>query len=531
METFDYIIVGAGPAGCVLANRLSADPATSVALIDAGPSDRHPLVTMPKGFGRLLAGSRFVTRYRTEADAGGREHVWGRGTTLGGSTSINGMCYSRGQPEDYDNWAAMGASGWGWSEMLRAFRSIEDHELGDDGVRGTGGPLAVGINRHPNRPNEAALDAARTLGIPIREDINRPDQIGIGPMPHMIRHGRRVSAARAFLDPARHRSNLTVLVQTRARRILFDGRRASGVEVERDGNVSTLRARREVILSAGAFESPKLLMLSGIGPAAQLTALGIDVRHDSPGVGENLAEHRGMPLQFELREKLSHNPHFSGPRLMFHGLRYYLLRSGLLSYGTYEVMGFAKTLPDSTNADSQLLISPFSRILGVPITFEKLPGMQCLIFAGRPSSRGAVRLRSADPRDPPLIAPPEFDTDQDRVHTLAMVRFARRLFDTEPLASMIARETFPGPHVTSDADILESFYKDGVWINHTCGTARMGTDEAAVVDERLRVRGVEGLRVVDASVFPAEVTANTTAPVAAVAWRAADLVLEDQPRP
>lgn len=521
MDAYNYVIVGSGPAGCVLANRLSADPATRVALIEAGPPAGHPLVTMPKGFGRLLMGSPLVQHYRTEPDAAGMPHVWARGKTLGGSTSVNGMAYSRGQPEDYDAWAATGVNGWGWTEMLPAFKAIEDHELGADEQRGAGGPLHVGINRYRNRPNDAVLRAAEALGLPVREDVNRADQAGIGPMPHMIHKGRRMSAAKAFLDPVRRRPNLTILTGLLARRVLFDGVRAAAVECE--GRI--FEARKEVILSAGAFETPKLLMLSGIGPAEQLRAHGIEVRIDRPLVGGNMAEHRGIALQFRLKERLSHNPQFSGPRLLLNVARYYASRTGIMAYGSHELMGFARVLPDSPNADTQMFISPFSRMPGQGMVFEKHPGMQCLIYAGRPTSRGAVRLSSADPRDPPVIIPAQLETAHDQRVSVAMVRFVRKLFATEPLAGMIAEETCPGPSAASDSAILDAIRTGGTWGYHTVGTARMGEDDDAVVDGRLRVRGVEGLRVVDASVFPGLVSANTTAPVAAVAWRAADLIL------
>jgi choline dehydrogenase-like flavoprotein len=524
MEAFDYVIVGSGPAGCVLANRLSADPKIKVALVERGPESRHPFITMPKGFGRLLTGSPFVTHYRTEQDSGGHRHVWARGTTLGGSTSINGMAYSRGQPEDYDAWVAAGGEGWGWREMLPAFRAIEDHELGADEMRGSGGPLHVGVNRYRNRPNDAVLEAAAKLGLSVRDDVNRADQAGIGPMPHMIRRGRRFSAVNAFLDPVRHRPNLTILTSSLARRILFDANCATGIEVKRGGRIDALAARREVILSAGAFESPKLLMLSGIGPPDELEANGIPLLYSSPEVGANMYEHRGIALQFALREKLSHNPHFSGPRLWLHALRYYLTHGGMLSYGSHELMGFARVLPDSPNADTQFFISPFSRVPGQGMVFEKHPGMQCLIYAGRPTSRGRVGLRSADPEDPPLIVPSQLETSHDQAVSVAMVRWVRKLFSTKPLADLIAKETYPGPDIAGDSAILEAIRSGGTWGFHTCGTARMGSDANAVVDPKLRVCGVESLRLVDASVFPGLVSANTTAPVAAVAWRAADLI-------
>jgi len=525
MDSFDYVIIGAGPGGCVLANRLSADPAIRVALVEAGPPNRHYLIDMPKGFGKLLTGSPFVTHYPTEPDPTGQAYVWARGKTLGGSTSVNGMAYSRGQPEDYDGWEAMGATGWGWKTMLKAFREIEDHELGADEMRGAGGPLHVGVNKIRHPVNDAVLEAARANGLPVRPDNNREDQTGIGPMAHMIKKAKRMSAADAFLAPVRRRPNLTVITDARANRILFEGRRATGVELAVAAGERRLSAAREVLVCAGAFETPKLLMLSGIGPAEQLKAHGIAVLQDSPSVGTNMAEHRGIALQYRLKGKLSHNPQFSGWRLILNGIRYYLTKTGVLSYGSHELMGFAKVAPQSRTADTQLFISPFSRVMGAPRpTFEKEPGAQCLIYPTRPTSRGTVTLRSADPADLPVITPNALHTDYDRHVSVEMVRYVRKLFATPPLADLVEAETLPGAEVESDEQILQAIRTKGTWGFHTCGTARMGSDAASVIDPQLRVRGVEGLRVVDASVFPTLPSCNTTAPVAALAWRAAEII-------
>jgi len=529
-ESFDYVIVGAGPAGCLLANRLSANASIRVALLESGPVNRHFLIDMPKGFGRLLVKSPFVMHYPTQPDPSGQRYVWARGRTLGGSTSINGMAYSRGQPVDYDDWEALGATGWNWQSMLSAFRAIEDHELGANHMRGSGGPMHVSINRIRTLPNDAALAAAQAIGLPVREDVNgHEDQSGIGPMPQMIRHGRRMSAADAFLRPAAGRSNLSVFTGAVAYRIRFDGRRAVGVEGVRNGQPFSLRVDREVLCCAGAFETPKLLLLSGIGPASHLEQHGIAVVQDSPGVGENMAEHRGIALQYRLRERLSHNPQFSGLRLTKNTLQYLLFRTGIMSYGSHELMGFAQVRSESGHADTQFFASPFSRVMGAPTPkFEAFPGMQCLIYPTRPTSRGSVRLRSADPADMPAITPNLLSTEEDRATSTAMVRFVRRWFATQPLRSMLAEETFPGTQVDTDEQILDAVRKRGTWGFHTCGTARMGRDgdPMAVLDSNLRVRGVERLRVIDASSFPAIVSANTTAPVLALAWRAADSIAE-----
>jgi choline dehydrogenase-like flavoprotein len=526
-QSFDYVIVGAGPAGCVLANRLSADPAVRVALVETGPENRHFLIDMPKGFGKLLTMGKFLYYYPVEASAASGADVWARGKTLGGSTSVNGMGYSRGQPEDYDRWEQLGAKGWNWKALKPAFKAIEDHELGEDDLRGTGGPLHVSINPNRNPVKDAILEAARAIGLPVRDDVNREDQVGIGPMGQMIRNGRRASAADAFLTPVRNRPNLTVLTETLARKVVFEGRRAVGVVCSQGDKTFTLKATREVLLCAGAFESPKLLMLSGIGPADHLAEHGIDVLVDSPGVGANLYEHRGIALQFRLRGGYSQNREFSGVRLILNVLRYLITKKGIMGETAHGLMGFAKTLPQSATADTQMFIGPFSRDLkATKLSMEKEPGVQCLIYPSRPTSTGTLRLRSTDAADFPILKPEALQTDYDRAVSVAMVHYVRKLFGSGPLGAMIAEETFPGPAVQTDEQILESIRSSGTWGYHTCGTARMGADgdRQAVLDEQLRVRGVDGLRVIDASSFPAIVAANTTAPVAAMAWHAAPMI-------
>jgi len=525
-DTFDYVIVGAGPAGCVMANRLSEDPAVSVALIEAGLENRSYLIDMPKGYGKLLFGSRFVDYYPLVPDQNGQRQFWVRGRTLGGSTSVNGMAYSRGQPEDYDQWEALGAKGWNWRVMKEAFRAIEDHELGASDTRGSGGPLHVIVNKFRYEPNEALLEAASSIGLPIKEDVNVEDQTGIGRQTHMIRNGKRMSAADAFLTSARRRPNLTVFTKTNATRIQFEGSAATGVECIKDGAPITLRAAREVICCGGTLETPKLLMLSGVGPADHLNSLGIPLVADRAEVGSNMADHRGIAIQFRLKKGQSINREFSGPRLWWNAIKYFLTRDGVMSYGSHEIMGFAQTLPQSKTADTQMFISPFSRVQGASKpAFEAFPGMQCLIYPTRPTSRGTVRLASSDPKAFPLISPSLLATDYDRAVTIAMVHYVRRLFGTEPIRSYLDHETFPGAGVQSDDEILNAVRTKGTWGNHTCGTARMGSDDDSVVDPECRVRGVERLRVIDASIFPSIVSANTTAPVLATAWHAADLML------
>jgi choline dehydrogenase-like flavoprotein len=526
-EVYDYVIVGAGPGGCVLANRLSADPKVRVALVETGPENRNFFIDMPKGFGRLLTMPKYLYYYPIEASAASEAGIWARGKTLGGSTSVNGMAYSRGQPEDFDRWEQLGAKGWNWKALKPAFKAIEDHELGEDDLRGSGGPLHVSVNPTRDPVSDAILKAAGEVGLPVRDDVNREDQEGIGPMGQMIKNGQRMSAADAFLKPVRKRPNLSVFTDTLARKIVFEGKRAVGVACSHEGITRTLRANREVLLCAGAFESPKLLMLSGIGPADHLAEHGIDVLVDSPGVGDNLYEHRGIALQYRLKGGYSQNREYSGLRLVLNVMRYLMFRRGLMSTTAHGLMGFAKALPQSSTADTQMFIGPFSRDLGArTLRFEKEPGVQCLIYPSRPTSTGTLRLRSTDAADFPVLRPEALSTDYDRAVSIAMVHYVRKLFAAAPIGGMIAEETFPGPGVETDEEILQAIRESGTWGYHTCGTARMGADgdRAAVLDDQLRVRGVEALRVVDASAFPCIVAANTTAPVAAMAWRTASII-------
>ncbi|WP_028710048.1 GMC family oxidoreductase [Paracoccus pantotrophus] len=524
-EAHDYVIVGSGPGGSVMADRLSRDGKATVLVIEAGVPDKNWLITMPKGIAKLLGGGKFSNIYKSEKDDAGREHYWARGRTLGGSTSINGMVYTRGNPDDYDNWERLGAKGWNWQAMKKAFQEIEDHELGRDELRGSGGPLHVGVTPLRTEFGDAVLKAGPALDMPARDDMNREDQVGIGWACQMIKDGKRFSAADAFLRPAMQRPNVSVVTSTVARRVIFEGRRAVGVECDGPRGRVVYRANREVVLCAGAFESPKILMLSGIGPAAHLKDHGIEVLQDSPGVGENLQEHYGAQLQFRIRNTKGLNREFEPPKLWWHALNYFLFKRGLMACGPHELVGFAKTHPQSVTADSQLFISSYSRVFDKgKVAFEAEPGAYCLIYPGRPTSTGTVRLRSADPHVMPELVLNAVTTEHDQAIVVSMVRYVRKLFATPPLSNYVVKETMPGPSVASDEDILAYVRKNGAWGYHTCGTVRMGADAEAPLDGHMRVKGVEGLRVVDASSFPAIVAANTTGPVAAVAWRLCDLM-------
>lgn len=523
---FDYIIVGAGSAGCVLADRLSKNGRYRVLVVEAGPADGDPFIRMPMGMFNVMKDSRRIWLYELEPDpVSGTRHGWLRGRLLGGSSSVNGMLYFRGQPEDYDGWEALGCAGWGWDRMLPVFRAMEDHELGDDGVRGVAGPLHVSIHRARTPLTEAVIAAGAAMGLPVREDLNRPDQEGIGYSPRTIRGGRRVSAADAFLKPARARANVTVMTDTFVERIVFDGARASSLACMRKGERITLGAGREIIVAAGALQSPVLLQQSGVGPAEHLASLGIPVVCDSGDVGRNLREHKMITMNLRVGGH-SLNRELSGWRKYANGARYYLTRGGPLA-STYEVNAFVRTRAGVTRPDAQLTfwaLTPRRDVAGSEPESE--PGLMFMGYPLRTDSLGELKIRSSDPREPPSIQANFLATRHDRDTIVAMFRYVRALVAKPPLQAWVKAETWPGPQVRTDEEIIAAARQDGACM-HTVGTCRMGRDERSVLDPRLRVRGVKGLRVVDCSAMPTQVSGNPNGPVMALAWRAADLILED----
>ncbi|MFI6377158.1 GMC family oxidoreductase [Streptomyces sp. NPDC050546] len=533
---YDYVIAGAGSAGCVLAERLSREPAVRVLLVEAGGADRHPYLRIPKGVGKLFGDPAFSWHYRTRPlREGGNPEVWVRGKVLGGSSSVNGMVYNRGGRADWDGLERLGNPGWGWESVLPAFRAIEDNALGPSPTRGTAGPLHISTVRDPDPLCDQLIATGDAFGLRPVPDVNEDDGERIGYAMATIKTGQRFSAARAFLRPARSRPNLTVARDTTVTRVLFDGDKAVGFRVRRaGGQEEDVRALREVILSLGSLATPRLLQLSGIGPADVLRAAGVEVRLDRPHVGARLREHRCLALRFRLNAPLGVNRHLATPAAQARTAAAYLLtRRGPLARPAYDVMAFLKSRPDLERPDTEVLLAPWSLAAlqpGRPAGVEKEPGVSACAMVLRPTSEGSLAITSADPGAGLDIDPGYFSTEYDRQVAADLFRRLRDFFATDPIASRIRRETFPGPDVRSDAEeeIVRSALDGGYCGFHAIGTCAMGPAADDVTDARLRVRGVDHLRVVDASVLPTMVSGNLNGPVMAMAWRAAEFIRDEE---
>jgi choline dehydrogenase len=526
---FDYVIVGAGSAGCVLANRLSADGKHSVLLLEAGPKDSNLWIHVPLGYGKLFKEKTVNWMYQTEPEPGlnGRQVFQPRGKVLGGSSSINGLLYVRGQHEDYDRWRQHGNTGWGYDDVLPYFRKAEDQQRGADDYHGAGGPLPVSDMLHADPLSGAFIRAAVESGIPDNPDFNGATQEGAGWFQTTTRNGRRASTARSYLRPAKGRRNLHIETAALAQRILFDGRRAAGVEYRQNGALRTARVRKEVLVSSGAYNSPQLLQLSGVGPAELLKSHGIDVVLDAPGVGNDLQDHMQVRIVMRCAQPITLNDILNHPgRRIMAGARYAAFRKGPLTIAAGTSGAFFKTDPRLASPDVQIHFLPFSTDkMGEKLhPYSAFSASVCQV---RPESRGSLRIKSADPMAAPEIRINYLATETDRTVNVEGLKILRKILAAPALKPFVVEEAEPGAKVVSDEDLLAFCRLRGSTVYHPTSTCRMGNDSLAVVDQRLRLRGIEGLRVVDASVMPDLVSGNTNAPVIMIAEKASDMILQD----
>ena len=528
-ESFDYVIVGAGSAGCVLANRLSEDPSVTVALLEAGGRDTNPWIHVPAGYYRNVTNPRITWQFSSgpEPELGGRMVNWPRGRVLGGTSAINGLLYVRGQAEDFDVWRQLGNPGWSFRDVLPYFKRAEDQSRGADDLHGSGGPLSVEDVAMDNPICAAFVKSAVAAGIPFTRDFNGPSQEGVGYYQLTNRRGRRCSTAVGYLNPVKSRPNLKIITHAHVSALIFEGKRVTGVRGRFGGTSGNISARREVLLAAGAIGSPQILQLSGIGPGAVLKAAGVDVRHALAGVGANLQDHYQARFIYHIREAGSMNEvwHSYWKRLQV-GLDYALNRRGLLTIGAGVVGVFAKSRPDLETPDVQFHFIPLSAE-GPGQGLHAFPGVISSVCQLRPESRGTLRITSPDAAAPPAIVSNYLAAAADQRVLLDALRLNRRIVAEKPFADAIAREYAPGSEVTSDADLMAFARAKGTTIFHPCGTAKMGTDASAVVDPRLRVHGLDGVRVVDASIMPTMTSGNTNAPTIMIAEKAADMIRED----
>jgi choline dehydrogenase len=529
MESFDYIIVGGGTAGCVLANRLTANPKNNVLVLEAGGPDSGFWIPIPAGFSKLLTNAKYNWRFQTEPEENvyNRTIVVPRGKGLGGSTLINGMIFVRGQSQDYDLWAQMGATGWSFQDVLPYFKKLEAFADGESELRGGKGPIY--IVRVSERPpiSEAFIEAAKQAGFPYNPDYNGASQEGFGYYQVNQHKGRRWSAADAYLRPALSRANLKVQTHAHVTRINFEGRRAVGVTFRIGMDEREVRARAEVILAAGAVQSPHLLELSGVGDPDTLASVGIPTFHALPGVGNNYIDHFATRMNWRVKLPVTLNELTRGWRLGLAVGQYFLTRRGILTYGTGLTHGFVKTRPELETPDVQYFFMHASYANAGERKLDHEPGMTIGVTQLRPESRGSIHIKSPDPMTPPAIRPNFLSIPTDQESLIGGMRIARQIIEQPSMERYRAYEMNPGPSVNTDDEWLDFARRNGQTIYHAIGTCSMGKSPRAVVDERLKVHGLKGLRIVDASIMPTMVSANTAAAVMMIAEKAADLIQAD----
>ena len=529
-QTYDFVIVGAGSAGCVLANRLSESGRYSVLLLEAGPADRYLWIHIPIGYAKTMFHPVYNWGFYTDPDPNmnDRKIYWPRGRGLGGSSSINGLIYVRGQPQDYDAWAQAGNPGWGWRDVLPYFIKCEHNTRGASEFHGSGGPLWSSDIGEEHELMEAIIRAGGERGVARNDDFNGANQEGVGYYQLFTRKGWRCSTAVAYLKPAHRRTNLRIETDAHATGIIMEGRRAAGIRYRRNGHDVEVHAAREVILAAGALQSPQLLQLSGIGDAARLQALGIAVTHDLPGVGENLQDHLQLRLMYKVKKPITTNDDLQSPWRQFKmGVKWVFQRKGPLAIGINQGGMFTRVLPESTTPDIQF---HFASVSAEMAGAKPHPWSGCTfsVCQLRPLSRGTVFIKSRDPLEAPGMLPNYLSHETDRRCAVASIKYARHLAAAPALRDYISEEYRPGPGSGHDEELLDWARNYGATIFHPSGTCKMGDDPMAVVDARLRVRGIAGLRVVDCSIMPTLVSGNTNAAAVMIGEKASDMILEDQ---